>query len=492
MNFKPALIVFFLALGSAVLVHYVNHVQLLNEAPTALRKGISVATQDDSSYLAPFENFLIGNDWRSNAVGDAAYLTRTPGYSFIYAVFRFWIPQKSALIGLLCLQFLLFALSAIVVFEIMRDWINDSQWALWIAVGYAILPMFSGFLSYTLTEGVTPMMVLLFMYLILKGTQGNQRYYLGSAAVLAMLIIIRPPMVVFVFVYPIQLLVSRKKSNAKQVVLALVIALCPLAIWQIYGYAKTDKLPGLHAIYHDDANDLYRPVHKELWDFHKSWGQAGNAFHSDVNGIWQAALNDEPPEDAIDRLMGHLPSGVAESVGLKELHWTYKCYYNILKGQRPYFESGQAMYGQTPRELALIDSIQTYKYVYRSSYPLQTWVVVPAKVYWKLAAHSNMSLFVFQKTWRGKWWMEALRILSFAVHLITFLLFPLLLFKPFRNARNLVFSIPIYMYLAYLCFVQRGVEERYTLPFLVPMILLIIEGFRNIPIQYLNKFKPKT
>lgn len=474
MKNRPVLIIFFLALVSTIFVHGFNHSYLLELNPDSLREGVSVVTQDDASYLAPVENALAGKSWRSNAIGDAAYVTRTPGYSLIYAAFRVLLPQKSALMALLAFQFLLFAFGATLVYAILRLMGMDEHWSFMAALVYAIMPMFSGFLSYTLTEGVTPAFVILFMYLVLKSSVAFKKYYWWSTLVLALLIIIRPPMVVLLFVYPLLLVIDNWKSNWKKSMIALSIALFPLLLWQIYGYSKTEELPGLHAIYHDDANDLYRPVHNVLWSFHKSWGQEGGDFHRDLNGVWQAALNDEPPQQAIDDLIGHLPEGAIETVGEESLNWTYESYYEILKAQAPFFKSGQAMSGQTMQELALIDSVQAYTSAYRSAYWFQTWVVAPAQVYWNMAAHSNLSLYVFQKPWRGNLFMEAMRWLSFLVHLGVFLLFPMALIWKFRNRDMFAIGLPIAMYLGYLCFVQRGVEERYTLPFLMPMLIFVM------------------
>lgn len=488
MKSRPVIIIFFLALVSNVVVHTINLSYLLEANPASLRQGVSVITQDDPSYLVPVENYLLGNGWQSNAVGDAAYVTRTPGYSLIYLGFRFWLPQKAALIGLLSFQFLLFAFSASLVFGIVRQFSVNEFVAFWLAMAFAIMPMFSGFLSYTLTEGVTPALVILFMYLVLASSLGSQKYYWWSAVVLAMIIIIRPPLIVLLAVYPLQMIFDGWKLNWKPTALALSISLIPMIAWQIYGFNKTEEMPGLHAIYHDDANDLYRPVHQTLWDFHKSWGQEGAEFHNDVNGIWEAALNNEPPQKAIESFVRHLPEGVKETIGEEKLKWTYQSYYQVLKNQKPFFESGKFMDGQTEMERMLGDSIRLFTKAYRSGHWFNAWVAVPSKVYWNMAAHSNLSLFVFQKPWRGNLFMEAMRWLSFLIHFGVFVLFPITFFGKLRNKAMLMFGLPIAMYLAYLCFVQRGVEERYTLPFLMPMLILVFAS----AIEIINQTRTKN
>jgi len=68
--------------------------------------------------------------------------------------------------------------------------------------------------------------------------------------------------------------------------------------------------------------------------------------------------------------------------------------------------------------------------------------------------------------------MEALRIICFANHFLAFYIFLISIFILFPNKNALLIIVPTACYLAYLCFVQRGIEERYTLPFLIPMVAL--------------------
>ena len=110
----------------------------------------------------------------------------------------------------------------------------------------------------------------------------------------------------------------------------------------------------------------------------------------------------------------------------------------------------------------------------RRQCPLMVHFTGPMKVYGRMALHSNLSMYIFQKTLRGNWLMEFFRLLFFSLHASLFLLIWVALFIRRRNW----FKFSIYAiaaaYLLYLAWVQRGIEERYTLPILP--VLLIAAG----------------
>src|SRR5690606_42026076 len=86
----------------------------------------------------------------------------------------------------------------------------------------------------------------------------------------------------------------------------------------------------------------------------------------------------------------------------------------------------------------------------------------------------------FQKVWRGNIFMEIFRYFSVLVHFGIFLCFPVAVILMRKSVLWLSVSIPIIIYLGYLCIVQRGVEERYTLPVLIPMLLVVAGAVQNL------------
>ncbi len=469
-EFSPVLAV--LAVLFSVFFHGYNVLSLAGDSANQIREDVTVVTADDASYLAPVENFIAGKGWRSNATGSAAYFTRTPGYGFIYFTFRSFLDPPSALFALVCFQIVLFGIAVGFIPFLGRSIGLDSLASEILGLTVAILPMFSGFLSYTLTEGVTPALVIFFFVLLLKGYQKQTKYLIFASLLLGIIILIRPPLLVLSFGFLPFLFLKRSRISFFTLLVCGVISAAPLFIWNWHLSELTGKWPGLHPIYHEDATGLYRPLHKEIWDFHKMTGQTGSDFHRSIEVLNASAKGGEPTEMAIDRVVRGLNPRVFDSVNRDSLKSAYRSYRDVLAEQYRVVDAGGVIRTETDDELELKKTFENFRSQYVRSNPLHSMLFVPVKVYGDLAFHSNLSLYIFQKTWRGNFFMEFLRGICFAIHALSFLIFPLAAIYFLRKPGITAISIPVLIYLAYLVLIQRGVEERYTLPFLVPIFLL--------------------
>lgn len=471
-SFSPLLAL--LSVLFSVLFHGYNVSSVAGRSMDGLRHGVTITTADDASYLAPVENFLDGKGWRSNTTGNAAYTTRTPGYGFLYFIFRTIFKPPVALFALVCFQILLFAI-AVGFIPILCKYIGLSGiWPYIPGLTVAVLPMFSGFLSYTLTEGVTPALVIFFFVLLLKGYRGSSRFLLYASFLLGFAILVRPPLLVLSFGF-LPLVFSRFSSvMAGRVLLLFCISAAPLFLWNVHLKSITGKWAGLHPIYHADSDGLYRPIHQKIWNFHKMTGQTGVEFHRSIGTLNQSALGEKPLDAAVENVLDRLPARVFEAINRDSLAIAYISYRNILGDQYQYVNDGGEIHAETRAELKLGKLFNHFRKQYIETYPIHSMIAVPLKVYGNLTFHSNLSLFIFQKPWRGNPFMEILRLICFAIHSLSFLIFPIatvyFLRKPFINA----LTFPILIYLTYLVFVQRGIEERYTLPFLIPVFLLSV------------------
>jgi hypothetical protein len=470
MSRRFKLIVFAVALVTAALFHLLNHFYLDRDNPDALRNGVTVLTSDDASYLAPVENFLEGEGWKSNAVGKAAYTTRSPGYGLFYLAFRLLLNEKSALIALVIFQILLFAYSLTLVPGILNSLLLNKKWKQVLTLSFACLPMFFGFLSYTLTEAVTPSLVIIAIALFVKQKKSEKDHFL-LWSLLGFIILIRPPLIVWALAIPV-LYFPFKGKNVRRLLAGSFVVFVPTLIWQIHLYNVTNDIQGLHPIYQDDSNTIYRPTHQAIWNFHKSWGQSGPEFHKSIDFLASAARYNRKKEDAVLKVIQKIPGRVKSRVSVDALSAYYGQYFDILQSQAHDFKNERPIPGLSKKEKALIKSFEKTTKQYSRSDFFYSQLVVPAQVFKRLALHSNLSLYVFQKPWRGNLFMEALRIICFANHFLAFYVFLISIFILFPNKNALLIIIPTATYLAYLCFVQRGVEERYTLPFLIPMVAI--------------------
>lgn len=454
----------------------------LNAAGHTLREGVTVITSDDAAYLVPPENYSAGRGWRTNAAGSAAYIGRSPGYGFVTLVFRLFLPKGAALRALFILQVLVFALAAAVVPEIARYFGIKRIPAAGLGWLVALWPGFSGFLSYTLTEGLVPSAVVIYIWLITRADRGDRRALIGAGALLGWIITARVPMLIWLL--PLAVLVYRavNGANARAGAIAASAALLPLMVWQIHTARIAGEYAGLHPIYRWDSNDLYRPIHGEIWGLHKMWGQRGEDFHRDMHVLWAAGEGRIPEAAALKKLADTRPEAVNRAIDTAELEASYLAYIGILRKQIPYREAAKPMPALPTREEAETAlRFRTLKTGYIAARPAHAMIGVPLRVYFAdMAAHSNLSLFMFQKTYRGKLWAEAVRAAGFALHFGIFACFPIVLIFAVRRRQLLNIALPVAFYLAWLAFVQRGVEERYTLPVLVPALIAlaaILNGF---------------
>ncbi len=469
-----SLLIFIICLGSISIVHFANRNALSIHSPQSLQDGMSVRTADDASYLRPVENFLAGSGWQSNAAGTASFLTRTPGYGLFYLLFRSFLGERSAIMALLIFQVLLFAWALVLLPQLVMQLGVRAKIAWSLGFLCALLPSFSGFISYTLTEAVTPSLVIIFLFFLFGRQRLEAKAIWPASFVLAVLILIRPPMLIWVLSFPVLFFLHHPAYTLKRVLGAVFIAVLPLLAWQVWASAKAGEVVGLHPIYRSDANTLYRPVHKSIWQFHKAFGQSGEDFHRGIGALWDAALDGQEPDPEVAAIIGLADENAVDLIGREKLTMAYLDYYRILALQAPFFEKGVAMPGNTQNESSLAKKFNTFRSTYIRAFPFQSWVVVPLRVYGDLAFHSNLSLYVFQRHWRGNLLVEALRYISFGLHSGLFLLFPVCFFLCFRQKKILAIAVPVALYLLYLCTVQRGVEERYTVPVLIPMMLVVV------------------
>ena len=419
---------------------------------------------------------------------------RSPGYGLLYATFRIFFLEQNAIHALIVFQILLFSLAVAILPQIGGLLGLEHKVAFGISLLVAVLPTFSGFLSYTLTEAITPSLVLIFLYLLLRFYRNSSHFFLPVAVVMGFLLLVRPPMLIWIFSVLVLMFTQSSRQMQKPLLSILIIALLPLFIWQIFISVQTEEIQGLHPIYQIDSNDLYRPLHSSIWNYHKAWGQEGPVFNRTVNALWGNAINGENPDQTIEQIIQSSDRDAVKLIGSEKLRKAYSDYYNILVTQVPFHKSGRILEGESLAEKELKSRFQEFRETYTHHYFLDAYFLVPMEVYFKLGFHSNLSLFVFQKAWRGSFVVEMLRYFSFFIHFGLFLLFPLAAFSTRKSVLCRSIFIPVLLYLGYLCFFQRGVEERYTLPVLVPMLLIVAAGANKLIVKYtfaINSAKSK-
>jgi hypothetical protein len=444
------------------------NLRILGHTPGAedlVREQRALATADDPSYLRPVEDLLVTSG-RTRAM----HVFRTPGYGLWYLLMRLLLPLPAALTGLVLLQCALFALSVALMHHtnIRHSLAKPLVWTITLAM--ATLPMFQGFLFHTLTEGVTPALCIAVWASAMEGARsGNTRWMAVGTTIWALLVLTRP---VLAWVgLPLLSTVAAQyggRERWRQLLLVVTLGLVPTAAWWLRNVVVTGGPIALHPVYSENTNGLFRPTHRGFWELAKSWGIRGDAFHGVMVPAFNAAMQGRIDSSSADAFIASAPQGHLTRVQRERIRGLFIEWEQFTRDQLApsVLSPPGTIMGLRPEELLIVAGLERETKEYRRTHALHHHLVVPFQVLRTMVLHSNLNLYMFQHTHRGRWWMESLRWMSGGLHLLLFLVLPLLLMHRGVDTRCRATALGALAYLTYLAYVQRGVEERYTLPVL--------------------------
>ena len=473
-----------LALLAVVIAFSVNEInlQFMRNDGIPLRQDQTVITADDESYLFPAQRLAETGRLYGNELEKYTSSIRYPGYTLILAFFYAVFGMSHALFFLKVFQVLLFGLSVVCLFRIALSLLKNRGWALGLAALYAGLPFSMGFLYYTLTEGVTPALVIIFVYMMVQAHSATVeklrfRWLLGAALLFALLIFIRPVLGLLGLIWPFVLFQWYFTSGPwvralLYSLLFLVLCLSAVAGWELRNKAVLGHVTGPHPVYQNEIPGQFRKPHQAFWRLFKSWESEGVRFHRLMTPLWEAAIRGDVDEKYVDVAITKLPPHVRDFFGYEKWRSVFMAYQETVLATQPFYDANLPMPADLPAaEAKLLGRLAEMTRAYRSEFSMNTYLYTPVRVFLNLSLHSNLSLYMFQHPLRGKPLMETLRWICFLLHSLAFFLFVFFIFfKQSGWTRVLLWGF-VFVSMLLLCFWQRGVEERYTLPYL-PMALL--------------------
>jgi len=491
---KIAILLACLSLVVAFFVNELNLYHIKKEAPEKVRLGETIETADDLSYLVPAKNFIEKGEWKDNSIGKVSYFLRPPGYGLIFLPFYALFGFEGALVFLKIIQLLLFSLSVFCFYKICEHVISNKILSILTTSIYGIFPIAMGFVYYTLSESLTPALVIFYTYGLVTAYHHDNiklkyRNYLLASIVLAFLIIVRPVLIVLGIALPIFLFfdLRQKVVNLKMIITFFkygLISLSLLLIWEIRVYSKAEKFPGLHPIYYEDFNSIYRPTHKHIWKFAKCWGIRSDRFHSLIGPIWYNAIHDDRLDDShINTFIESIPKDMVEEIGRNKIFDAFKLYQKSALFQKEFYQKNLPMPKISVLENDAVEAFRQLTKTYKKNHILKYHIAIPLKYFKDMVLHSNLSLHIFQFTFRGNFLMELLRYVSLAIHTSVFVLFFFTIFIRTNMALKLIFLFIPIVYIFLLCYFVRELEERYTLPILPLLIIasgIVISHATNI------------
>lgn len=430
----------------------------------AVREGGSLITTDDASYLQEADRLLGARPDLDRQPPISAPRLRAPGYGVLYLVLRLALPPAHAIAALVALQCLLYAIAVAALWGTLARWRIDPRIRWPLVLAFAMMPTFHGFLFHTLTEGITPSLLLLLLCCALRHELEPRRRWLAAGVALwAALMAVRPPLLWA----GAALLPALRRQGALRAAGIAALAAAPMLAWWAANAVHAHALVGLHPVYYASAPGINRPTHAAFWELAKSWGARGDAFHGAMERAFAAALACDTAPAYADAYIALAPRGSLTSAQERAVRSAFGEWQRFTCTALAPARSSAAgtVHGTTAEEQAIIDRLAETTRTWRAEHPLHHHVAVPLRVLRELAAHSNLNLWVFQHPWRGHPAMEALRWSSALLHLMLLAAAALAFLRPVPAPVRLL-SAACAAYLLYLAGVQRGVEERYTLPVL--------------------------
>ncbi len=456
----------FLIAGMMPLAWNFWNIGLMRQLPDAdlrLRHGVTVATSDDVSYLRPAEELL------ARIKGEAyteSVVVRSPGYGVLYMLPRSLFEPATALGLLTFLQVFLFAASVVLLWHTLQVMgINGKiLWACTLII--AMMPTFHGFLFYTLTEAVTPAYVLICLAsALLLWRTGERRWLWIGGSAWCILTLTRP--ILLWAGLPLLWVVLHGPRGLVRGAVLLLLACLPTVIWWLGESHRSGMLLSPHPVYRPESNSLFRPTHRAFWDLAKSWGMRGDHFHSIMEQGFHSALEGSIGFAAAEAFIADAPDGhlsYEQQAMIKAAFHEWQVFTSTIHA--PLVEQGALFetrrYEEEERIVARLDEVARS---YRRDHPFTYHFQVPLRVLKDMLLHSNLNLYMFQHTYRGTIPVEALRWASLIIHVCLLMLVFLVPWMAFPAPLRIAAVLAL-LYLGFLAYVQRGVEERYTLPVL--------------------------
>lgn len=448
---KSIFLIAFLGTVLAIFTNEINRNQLNSSLPHQF--GM-IHTADEASYIVPPKNWVKTGEWKDNSIGLTAYYQRPPGYGGIYLL-NFLLLNKSALLGMKILQILLFFVSCIFFWKILNELKLPPNWLIISTAIYSFLPSYSGFIYFSITEGVTPFFMLWCVYELIHSNNKNAPTK-GLIISTALLMLIRPQLAIIPLIGILYFLGQKRYKT----VWFIAIAFIPISAWYVRTAIISEEIPSMHPIYSETNNHLYRPTHAALTDIYRVWEYRSDVFHSHIGNAISGDSNQ------LKSVAEEIPTQYRQ--GMIELLNEF----SELNAYRINQFSGKPINDYYKGEIEFISKTKALRKKFIADNPIDFYFKTPFKSAVQFLNKSYMNLYIFQVTYRGNYIVEGLRILCWLVLIASVLLTFLIPFKVKWNTFEVAIVIGIGLFLFYLVAFQRLNEERYIVP-IMPLLLLL-------------------
>ena len=466
----------------------------------SLAYGQTVFSVDNEYYITPVENFLNGNGWkRGVGVSKGDYFRRVPGYSIVYLFFTAIFEKGTAHLLLKIFQLILF-LTTIPAILYLCSQVSGKLASRIVTIIYALVPFISSWAYYTLTESISPLLVVFYFFYLFKAinsidAEKKARYYLLSSMFLAFGILTRPyiaitALALFIFAFRDFAWVQRKLTRFLYT--SCLVPGLLIGSWTIRNYIISKEFVPLEKAFHPQSIDRMKPEFRGLFSFVKCWGEDGYNLTAYHEPLFWAAVEGDTNSTYVKNILNSWPPAIINEYKYDTLFNVLKEHQLLIYSYRSYIKTKTSMPDQyLSTEVEMERKYDNLIREYKSNHFFSYWIITPVIYLKRLIAHSHTAnLYFFQGENREKKYVNLYRHLLLMIHILIYaaLFLNLFVMRGWINRLAFVF-IPL-LFIIFFTVFHREIEQRYMLPILPILIAGSACGVEKV-FQFTNFIKLK-
>lgn len=230
-------------------VNYIKKSNPNNEKKSSqsLVANTMIYSPDDYWYVNQYKNWREGRGFTIDPAYKNLSVRRTPVYPIIYGFFTYEFGYETGIVLLRHFQVLLFCISSCLIYLIVAGLNQKPKVAFMAALIYAACPFLSSYLPFTITESITPFLVVFSVYCYMKAIKTKNSFiYFLTGIVSAICILNRPLCLVLATAMIVTELLFNYTNRkvflfqAKRSILILIGAVIIFAPWVIRNFKVTN------------------------------------------------------------------------------------------------------------------------------------------------------------------------------------------------------------------------------------------------------------
>lgn len=489
MTFRNKIFIFLFALLFSYSINELNlnYEQNNNKErnTTSTTYGFTCYSIDNSFYLPQIKNMVNGFGYTTDPQNEELKVRRTPLYPLFYGIHYLLFGEKYSFAIIRYSQILLFGLASVLLAMSVYNFSNDKSWSLTVGYLYAFSPFIASYCYFTITEALSPSLVVFAIYFFSKYFSKKKSKYLLITGVLVGLAFLNRPLTglllpALVASISLPLTGLHKASNLKALsVKWLLIAsgfLISISPWVIRNYMVTDgEIIFAEKIYYN--NPAY-------------FGKAHQAFRNYITCFNNTANNKLSPEvfgntllenikkdssiknsDVINRYINTLPPrafhGIEKEYLRQALNDLNNCFWEMEKIKLSNPKVSMKELFNLPCEESVEKKFNIIIQNYKTASPIQYYIITPLRTTAEIIFQSNSSNIAALNPEKRNFTFYQTIIKSLMYLLNTSLwlsaIFFIVLASKYHHLRILILVFILALLLSLTLILFRHVESRYLL-----------------------------